>query len=355
MKDLFPGFLRKTEENINVLWENALICFDTNVLLDLYRYSDETRTILLQLLTGLQERVMLPRQVVWEYQRRRLDIIAQQYDPYDSINKDIQLFLGKIKNDSTHPFFSEKLVKVASELAELVNEESENAKNNIDSQLKVDPIFEQLGGIFEGRVGGALDSKIDIEKVGLDRYKHKIPPGYMDSKKEDNMYGDLIVWFQLIEISKQANKPIILVTNDQKEDWWWILKGDRKIGPRPELVFEMLKESNQEFHIYTTLSFMKFGNTFLRRDTIAEKVLNEVKEVNNPSSQEDVMNAMRLVGKMRTYINLEKESGELTVEQQEELKKIRSDVESLLELVRNSPAKGNSQFIKSILKPIFGE
>ncbi|MEL6919290.1 MAG: PIN-like domain-containing protein, partial [Bacteroidota bacterium] len=43
MKSKFPGYFKLTEEEINQLWEKALFVFDANILLNLYRYSNETR------------------------------------------------------------------------------------------------------------------------------------------------------------------------------------------------------------------------------------------------------------------------------------------------------------------------
>lgn len=68
----------------------------------------------------------------------------------------------------------------------------------------------------------------------------------MKKKKKDSgdrrLYGDLIVWKQVIQKSKKDKINIILVTDDLKEDWWLKING-KTIGPR----FELIKE----FHIET--------------------------------------------------------------------------------------------------------
>jgi hypothetical protein len=51
------------------------------------------------------------------------------------------------------------------------------------------------------------------------RYANEIPPGYQDSAKPDNGIGDLLIWFQIIEVGKSLNKNVIFVTGETKSDW----------------------------------------------------------------------------------------------------------------------------------------
>lgn len=45
------------------VWQNGVIVFDTNVLLNLYRYNEETRNELLKLMKSYQNRLWMPYQV----------------------------------------------------------------------------------------------------------------------------------------------------------------------------------------------------------------------------------------------------------------------------------------------------
>ena len=42
MRKVFNEYIKKNPKEIEELWNNAIISFDTNVLLDLYRYEPET-------------------------------------------------------------------------------------------------------------------------------------------------------------------------------------------------------------------------------------------------------------------------------------------------------------------------
>ena len=63
--------------------------------------------------------------------------------------------------------------------------------------------------------------------------------------------------------AKELKKPIIFVTDEQKEDWWWKIS-DHTIGPRYELKKEIKEYANVGFHMYKTDEFMKFAGEFLK-------------------------------------------------------------------------------------------
>lgn len=97
MKDLFTGFYRKSEEEIKEFWKDGIIVFDTNVLLNLYRYSDNTRNALLNLISKFAKQIYLPYQAAFEYNKNRFEVIAEQEKAYKEflekitqIKKDLQ-------------------------------------------------------------------------------------------------------------------------------------------------------------------------------------------------------------------------------------------------------------------------
>ena len=50
MKDKFSEYYALSEDEVKKDWKESIVVLDTNVLLDLYRYTDETRKSLLDLL-----------------------------------------------------------------------------------------------------------------------------------------------------------------------------------------------------------------------------------------------------------------------------------------------------------------
>ncbi len=58
-----------------------------------------------------------------------------------------------------------------------------------------------------------------------------------------------------MSIAKDKRLPTISVTDDKKEDWWWIFAG-KTIGPRLELIEEMYNKVEVQFCMYKTDQFM---------------------------------------------------------------------------------------------------
>ena len=61
-----------------------------------------------------------------------------------------------------------------------------------------------------------------LEKTGDIRYSHLIPPGYHD-KKNENRFGDVIIWEEILEDigigEKSEQRHGVLVSRDNKTDW----------------------------------------------------------------------------------------------------------------------------------------
>lgn len=67
---------------------------------------------------------------------------------------------------------------------------------------------------------GSLCSR--ASKLGQHRYQHRLPPGYLDADKDENPYGDLCLWVELLEYAptQKANFDcFVLLTNDVSKDW----------------------------------------------------------------------------------------------------------------------------------------
>lgn len=79
------------------------------------------------------------------------------------------------------------------------------------------------------------------------RVEHRLPPAFRDEDKKENRFGDLIIWFEILQYSKEhaADLPkVLFITNDEKSDWVYapqrrkeVVRGVRKAVPndQPEL------------------------------------------------------------------------------------------------------------------------
>ncbi|RSK38132.1 PIN domain-containing protein [Mangrovimonas spongiae] len=279
MKDFFPGYSRKSEAEIKNIWQNGIILFDTNVLLNLYRYSKSTRETIVNLIGKFKDQIWLPHQAALEYNKNRYEVIADQEKTYKEFTEKIIQIQKDLQTTSKPPFLSEKVHSELNEVFEKVNSEVEDSITKYCDYLKEDPIYKDLGSLFENRITEAFEEK-ELSKIyeeGEERFKNKVPPGYEDEKNKsgNRKYGDLVLWKQVMAKAKELGKPVLLVTDERKTDWWWKIKDGRNMGPRHELVAEIRKEANVDFHMYSSERFLSYGQTFLE-EQINEKALKEI-------------------------------------------------------------------------------
>lgn len=279
MRNIFPGYHRKSQEEINSIWEKGIIVFDANVLLNLYRYSDSTRQAMLDLISKFSNQIFLPHQSALEYNRNRYEVIVEQEKAYKEFNDKIKQIKLDLQSNNKPPFLSEIIGKSLDEVFEKVNVEIEANIRKYCEFLKKDPIYENIEKVFYERVtkGYAQEELEEIFKNGEERFKNKIPPGYEDErdKKDGKKYGDLVLWMQIIDLARVQKKDVLLITDERKSDWWWKIKDGRNMGPRQELIQEIKDNANVNFHMYSSEKFLEYGQTFLA-EQINKKAVDEI-------------------------------------------------------------------------------
>ena len=274
MKNAIKEFLEPTNDEKQGLWEKCVFVFDTNVLLNLYRYSAKTRTSLLAAFESFKDRIWIPYQVAFEFMRKRCEVIYETVHRYDQFSKEIDAFTSKATETLRLTPKDEEINDLKRYLYKWLDSNKE--RNLLVENASDDEILNRILSIFDGRIGDKVDDEelSRIKKEGKERFEKSIPPGYKDDKKknnetdDNNAYGDLIIWKQIIKFAQENNVGIVFVTHDQKEDWWNIVKG-KTIGPRIELRREFLEETKQFFHMYSMNSFISEYNRIY--DTPIEK------------------------------------------------------------------------------------
>ena len=117
------------------------------------------------------------------------------------------------------------------------------------------------------------------------------------------MYGDLVLWKQILTRSVERKDAAIFVTDDSKEDWWRIEKGQR-LGPRPELVDEYHASSGRRIHFYSPEQFLRHAKT-RTAVPVSEESLGEVKQVSTQAAERiRAVAERRLVDLQRQYAHL---------------------------------------------------
>ena len=93
MRNAIREYIELTEEEKKYLWDSAIFVFDTNVLLNLYRYSSKTRDIFLQALDEFKDRVWIPRQVAEEFMEDRREVISDCSKVYTDLRTKKDVFV----------------------------------------------------------------------------------------------------------------------------------------------------------------------------------------------------------------------------------------------------------------------
>ncbi|MFV5442921.1 PIN-like domain-containing protein [Acinetobacter oleivorans] len=351
MQNKFSCFYHPTENTeLKNIWEDpeTVFIFDTNVLLSLYSFQPEGRQDFFKILSKIENRIWIPFHVGLEFQKNRLIVIKKRRNTFHELNKDIDKLIDTLKFDKK-PFtaisnlFSlkknyqsvqEKLDSTFSEINKLFDELKINLKlhlQEIKDEVEIldkDKIFinsddfirKEIDELFhDKRIGfNTFDTqeKLDhLYKEGERRYANGIPPGYKDILKEEEFFfdglrykskfGDLIIFKQIIEFSKEKNiKNIVFISEDIKEDWRSVeeFEGRKVLGARPELKRELYREASvKNFLIYQIEEFMKKTDEYLNIK-IKEDTLKNIKL----SLEEDKHLQFQHAEKLRKKYTLEK-------------------------------------------------
>lgn len=295
MNEMFKGYLNYSNEEYKDIWQNSLIVVDTNILLNFYRYSNDTREALYDILDKLKNRLWIPYYVGKEYFNNRDKVMIDSYNDYDKLIKSTRESLDSIKNEINNrknnqlkakDKINELIENNISEITKLLEKEKEEKKPNFDNNN----IDKNIITLLNDKIGENLESD-EFEKVkkdGIERMKNQIPPGYKDSEKDEN--GDYYIFYSMIEKSKKVNKHIIFVTDDTKEDWFNKINGEIH-GGRYELLDEFYKKTNHLLLIYTSDGFVKAVkknlNITANRD---DQVIDELRKVRKNMHDKEINN-----------------------------------------------------------------
>ena len=171
MKNAIREFLDLKDSEKADLWNNATFVFDTNVYLDLYRYSQKTRTVLLEAMSQLSERIWMPNHVAHEFMKDRVEVIFDTINRHETmkpeIDKIVKLFSGILRFKENEP----EVMQLRNQLESWVTSNEE--KNLLVKDVANDPVLDKILTLYEGKVGTAID-ETELEKIkeeGKARYE----------------------------------------------------------------------------------------------------------------------------------------------------------------------------------------
>lgn len=283
------------------LLDNATIVFDTSSIGLLYEMTEKYKKQLISIIEHLKSRIWLPAQVYTEYMRHKDKFLSQAIrEDYsqptvfkNNIIAEIKKIIERHKDKQYfHPYLDDNVIEDLRDNFKTLEESYEFIKHTINSQYgkrkaeikslieksDSDVIFKIFSEVEVGSPFGFADI-LSIAKEGELRYRYSIPPGYMDVKaKIDDgvrVFGDLIVWKEILRYAKSNKKSVLLVCDDVKEDWYTKDIGvksnkSEELRPREELLSEFIEETGQKCWIVPLSRFIKLLESNLNDKSILQ-------------------------------------------------------------------------------------
>lgn len=351
MKGLFKQYnYSYSHDEYQKIWGTALFIFDTNTLLNLYRYQSKTKDEFLQVLEKISDRIWIPHHVALEFQRNRVRVICEQKELFSKTKKAIESVQTKLNSEieqlklrKRHSLInSDDFVKDFSSLTEGFLNDLDKLKSTQQHLSKEDQLKEKLENLFENKVGDPPKDQKELDELYREaefRYKNKIAPGYLDKDKEDvcidsslvyrKKYGDFLVWKQLLNYAKLKNyKQVIFITNDAKDDWWlhFNASGEKFSQPRPELIDEALHQAGiEDFVMYDSENLLQYSSEYLNVD-VSESSIKEVGDTNKIYNNEIIKSSFHEIRESRS-IRLDKLKKAIALEKVKEFQnKLKYDL-----------------------------
>lgn len=298
MKEQFKGYSSYTDKEYQEIWREAAIVIDTNILLNFYRYSSETRKELYSVLKNVKERLWIPYQVASEYFKNKENVMVDTNKDFDKLisetNGCFTDIINKVNGRQIKRLkCKDKLLKTLEESKEsiekIIREDKEQSLKDASEENVEKIIFE----LFNNSVGMPFndEKKEELKKEGKRRMESQIPPGFKDSDKEEN--GDYYIFYSIIQFAKENNKHIIFITDDTKEDWFVKRQGQIKSGEY-RLLNEFYKETGKLLLIYTSDGFVEsYQNNIDGSKVINENVINELKATRKEEKNSFINNQIK--------------------------------------------------------------
>lgn len=249
--DEFVGFRIAASDEVDSALREATVAVDANVLLSLYRFRAQTSRDLIKVLQRLGDRLVVPHQALREFWRHRQRAAAS---PLAATKTAAEAVAKSTRAMTNAVDVWAKQVGLDPEELTVLRDRVDAFGEALQAELSVvhedagagegDRILEQLERLLQGRVTSALaaDEWEQCVAEGRRRIEAEEPPGYLDAAKEEGdspegAAGDYLVWYQATRYAQSRDSDLLLVTFDEKEDWWWRQQA-AFIGPRPELTLE---------------------------------------------------------------------------------------------------------------------
>lgn len=260
------------------------IVLDTNVILDLARYSLYTTKNILSIFEECKDYIWIPNQVFKEYSKNKYKIFGDLKKRYSKFENDLLSILNdferkleralkisyKYKYVATESL-SDNIKNKSKECREIIESYKENLGKEyeaitLDSSNIIKEIEDFVNKLDKNKKIGnkiGFNEQMELINEGEIRYKYNIAPGYRDNDKEGiEKFGDLFIWKEILKLPTIDDnvQNIIFITDDVKDDWW-----SKDQQGNLEVKGELLNEfsevnSNVNFNMMTLAMFQEYAS-----------------------------------------------------------------------------------------------
>lgn len=272
---------------------NYVVVFDTNVLLDAYRWRSNTLDEIENVLKDLNEngKLKFSLHVLKEFVKNRNNQINQiitqingQKRSFDNTSNIKQLHkIAPIIATSDVFESAEKLRKDIIEKQKEFIEKLKEIESKIRELFYKDEFFDLIANLSQKNYiqDYSQEYMSELKAKFQERAKDSIPPGYKDFNKGSNASGDYIIWEDLMTL----NTNVIFVTNDTKEDWVIKDVSNNIVVPHESLYREFHSKTGCHFGIMNTAEFIVLYNpqieSEIKSDLIKKQEFNKSYGFNN--------------------------------------------------------------------------
>jgi len=266
--------------------KSCQIFIDTNIISQLYRLNEKAREDFYKWVDFCGDRFHIPNWSVHEYSKRVTSKNTKDYlseltkaktyaNEFNKISGFIKgyvgdsMLIGSVYAGKKEQLFSDidsvntQFSKIANAINKHLDEHQQSVHKEVLNRLEKYTIDSDIYTIMKN-----LDCVCDLRIDG------KIPPGFQDSEKDDNRFGDLIIWKEILDFCeknglKEHKAKVVLISRDVKPDMvyrpvkqlrgGYVVKDDDKIEIAHEsLVYEFKTVTQSEdFHLISFYSLVK--------------------------------------------------------------------------------------------------
>ncbi|WP_448538414.1 PIN-like domain-containing protein [Sphingobium yanoikuyae] len=253
LTDLYPdakALFEHEQVSLEEASADCVVVLDANVLLLPFEFTTASVDEVEKVYTGLAKasRLVVPAQSAREFYKHRSRKLAAIADAIDAaiLKAQKQIFdksIPLLENDTDYLEARElgkDIINKGKEIAEKLKAVNER----LQDELGVDPVSAFYRKVLGSCVVELQIAEEDRSKVVAEvsrRARLQIAPGYKDQNKEDGGLGDYLVWRTVLEEGQKRQTHCILVTEEEKPDWW--IRRHGTFQPRPELIDEYRQAS----------------------------------------------------------------------------------------------------------------